>query len=191
MAGEEVGWVDVGQGLNSGPIFSLGVDPFTSTTLYAGCFGAGVFKSSDHGLSWVAANDGLLGELVQALTIHPQRRATLHAGTFGDGVFRSTDAGAKWTSIDSGLPGFPIVRAVAIDTPTPDTLYAAAGQVFKSTDCGNVWAELGSQWTQKGVVSKPTVWSLDIDPLTPTTLYAGTTSGVFKISQDSPDESTR
>ncbi len=42
-----------------------------------------------------------------------------------------------------------------------------------------------------GVVSKPTVWSLAIDPLTPTTLYAGTTSGVFKISQDSPDESTR
>ncbi len=59
---------------------------------------------------------------------------------------------------------------------TPTTLYAGTrdGGVFKSTDGGGNWSAvntgLGDTW----------VTSLAIDPMTPTTIYAGTENGVFK-----------
>ena len=61
----------------------------------------------------------------------------------------------------------------------PSTLYAgtAGGGVFKSTDAGGTWSALNTGLTDLAVNA------LAIDPLTPTTLYAGTGTGVFSLQQ--------
>ena len=55
--------------------------------IYAGSFGAGVFKSDDAGQTWFAANEGLSDPFVYAVTVAPDK--SVFAGTLRGGVFRS------------------------------------------------------------------------------------------------------
>jgi len=68
-------------------VTALAVDPATSTSLYAGTDGAGVFKSSDGGGTWIAVKDGLTGARVSSLVIDPVEPWKVYAGTAGGGVF--------------------------------------------------------------------------------------------------------
>jgi photosystem II stability/assembly factor-like uncharacterized protein len=78
---------------------------------------------------------------------------------------------------------FPVTD-LAVDPATPSTLYAAIGArrlVFKSTDGGASWAP-ASFGLPRGALSPV----LAIDPIHPSTLYLGTSQGVF-VSDDGAD----
>ena len=66
----------------------LAINPLTPSTLYAGTWGGGVFRSTDSGATWTAVNTGLTNQSVYALAINPLTPSTLYAGTWGGGVFR-------------------------------------------------------------------------------------------------------
>ena len=53
-------WTTVGP--DGGSVLVLVVNPVTPSTLYAGTFRGGVFKSTDGGASWRAMNAGLLDQ---------------------------------------------------------------------------------------------------------------------------------
>ena len=46
-------------GPEGGMIHALAIDPATPSTLYAGTYGGGVFKSTNGGAAWSAVNTGL------------------------------------------------------------------------------------------------------------------------------------
>jgi hypothetical protein len=71
------------------------------------------------------------------------------------------------------------VEAIAIDSSTPGTIYAATSTmgVFKSTDGGDSWHAVGTGLNEADVTG------MAIDPDMPGSLYAATTTGVFKIQQ--------
>jgi hypothetical protein len=50
-------WTSIGP--EGGWIYALAVDPNTPTTLYAGTYGGGMFKSTDGGATWSPVNTGL------------------------------------------------------------------------------------------------------------------------------------
>jgi photosystem II stability/assembly factor-like uncharacterized protein len=177
---------------NAGSSLVVAIDPQTPTTLYAGFNYGSVYKSTDGGASWFAANAGLPGRAcafvpcreVFSLALDPQNSSTLYAGTFA-GVFKSIDGGGHWTN--TGLTSHA-VKALAIDLQTPTTLYAGtavgpypygavAGGVFTSTNAGASWSALNAGLTSLSV------GALVIDPLSPSTLYAGTGHGVFVLRQ--------
>src|SRR5205814_6449544 len=58
--------------------------------LYAGTYGAGVFTSSDAGVTWNALSDGLTNLYVRALALDPREPTNVYAGTDGTGVFALT-----------------------------------------------------------------------------------------------------
>jgi hypothetical protein len=91
-------------------------------------------------------------------------------------VFKSTDAAGSWTAANAGLPATG-VQALAIDAATPSTVYVATySDVFKSTDSGGSWAIASA-----GLPVYAWMTTLTIDPVTPSTLYAGTSwNGLFK-----------
>jgi photosystem II stability/assembly factor-like uncharacterized protein len=200
LHGHEEGWVSVGP--EGGTTYALAIDPHVHTVVYAGTNG-GVFKSIDGGAHWSPVNAGLPmpssayengGPYVYSLAIDPQNTATVYAGVsfFGDvlfaepqggGVYRSDDGGNSWHAANMGIER-RIVYSLAIDPATPTTLFAAGkldparqgpAQVFRSTDSGASWS-----------VSLPLVFDyvldLEIDPDAPATVYAATTSGVFKTT---------
>ena len=177
-----------------GRVNVLALDPATSSTVYAGIDGGGVFKSNNNGTSWSAINAGLSGNAlsVNALAINPTTPNTIYAGTFA-GVFMSTNGGGNWHRIGFALTdpsATPLsVQVLAIDPATPSTLYAGTwgegvyyiGSVgaglFKSTNSGASWSNTGL--TDPGGTALD-VYNLAIDPSTPSTLYAGTGGGVFR-----------
>ena len=70
-------------------------------------------------------------------------------------------------------------RALAIAPGSPGTVYLGTfgGGVYKTTDRGGLWV------SNSNGLANLVVYALAIDPLTPSTLYAGTVGGVFQ----SPD----
>ena len=191
-------WHPINTGLPAGyPINALAIDPITPSTLYAGTErgsdgSGGVFRSTDSGGSWSAINMGLpvVGSPIFALAIDPTIPTTLYAAPRA-GVFRSTDSGGSWSASSIGLTDNSgktlTVFALAFDPTTPTTLYAAAGAggVFRSTDSGGSWSASSAGLTfgyNPQSVRDYGVRALAINPVTPSTLYAGTSWGAFQSS---------
>src|SRR5262245_58422941 len=75
-------WVSLGPD-GVGSILSIAVDPTTSSTVYAGTKGAGIFKSTDGSASFLAASSGLTNFDVIALAIDPSVPRIVFAATEG------------------------------------------------------------------------------------------------------------
>lgn len=122
---------------------------------------------------------GPQGGDIRALAIDPTNASNIYAGTIGAGVFASTDGGAHWVA--AGLPGTTVVQVV-VDPANPAVLYARGDHspegiaLFRSADRGRTWSVL----TIAGGVRGQTT-AVVIDPMTPTTVYAGVGgSGVYR-----------
>jgi photosystem II stability/assembly factor-like uncharacterized protein len=97
-------------------------------------------------------------------------------------LFKTKNGGQRWFSASTGLRGSP-VRSLVVAPSTPATVYAGTGAgvyrdygatsggVFKSTDGGKNWAEASLG------LPRADVNALAVDPVTPSTLYAGLTAG--------------
>src|SRR2546425_2080127 len=169
-------------GLKDVFVWTLAVDPSNPDTLFAGTHSNGVLKSTDGGASW--STTGLTNIPVSALAIAPSNSTTLYAviGGYYAGLYKSTDGGASWNWSAAGLTNV-LFGSLVFDPQNENTVYAASESgVFKSTDGGATWSAFNGGLTDfltaYGV--GPSVGPLAIDPLTPTTLYAGTSIGVFK-----------
>lgn len=185
-------WTAVSVGPPPGPltgILSLTLDPVTPSTLYVVVNSSPdsyvLYNSTDAGQSWNVASPGL----VRLLAIAPTTPSTLYAIHDQTGFSISTDGGATWTAT-----GFTQdVRALAIDSTNPKTMYAAASlpsfigippastiafppasAIFQSTDGGQSWI--------MSVTAIPAAGSLVISHVDSSTIYAATVSGVFKTT---------
>jgi hypothetical protein len=195
-------------GLTNVSVLSLAIDPQTPATLYAGTYESSVFKSIDGGATWFKTIDGSATcpttgltdvGLITSLAIDPVVPATLYAAlncysvndwgewtNTGGAVNKSTDGGNTWSfsSLSAG------VLALAIDPVAPATIYAGTeqipygteqipgfyidetlwGDVFVSTDGGASWVPLN--------IYAGSILALAVAPGTPSTGYAGTSSGL-------------
>src|SRR5512147_1718044 len=77
-------------------VYALAIDPSTPSTLYAGTFGGGIFKSTDSGTNWTAMNAGLTNVNVYALAISsmplPSTQAHLRPSMQGHSAEESSRA---------------------------------------------------------------------------------------------------
>jgi hypothetical protein len=118
---------------------------------------------------------------VIALAVDPQNSSTVYAGT-AVGVFKSDDRGASWRN--AGVTGYSVV-SLSIDPLDPDTVYAVTGGrpnedsattvVFKSTDGGQTWNQVGPE-----VAGGCCVGDLVIDPVHRGTIYVVAGGGLLK-----------
>jgi len=127
-------------------------------------FGTGSGRAGTNAWTSIGPQGGAIG----ALSIDPHNPQTLYVATDYGGAFNSLNGGASWMKSDG--PNALLV----FDPQDPNTIYAisSAKGIFKSTDGGATWnpANFGL----------PPVFALAIDPLNPSTLYAGTGYGVSK-----------
>lgn len=65
---------------------------------------AGIFQSSDGGLSWTARNDGLTPANFTALMLNPQEPDSLFAMTLDGTLYRSKDGARSWSTVKTNAP---------------------------------------------------------------------------------------
>ncbi|PWB55677.1 MAG: hypothetical protein C3F13_03095 [Anaerolineales bacterium] len=133
---EQLTWVWTG-----GPLGGLGYDirmrPDDPDHLFVTDAWAGVFVSTDGGLSWFPTNQGITtrtgptGDAIPvfSLTIDPINPDTMWVGTqFQRGIFKSTNGGESWQKMDNGVvedEGITF-RGFSVDPTNSDIVYAAA-----------------------------------------------------------------
>jgi len=144
------------------------------------------YRSADGGKTWDSFR--VPDQDAYAFAIDPKNPKIIYAGGRGTEhhVRRSTDGGKTWKVADNGLPERSI-KLLAIPRERPTTIYATSGfgQLFKSDNSGESWTELdlGLQGTEK-------LFSLDLDPHDPNTLFAGTENGLRRSTDGGETWST-
>ena len=173
------------QGFDS-KLNALAIDPTSPTTLYAGT-ASGLFKSSDGGATSISV--GFSNSAVTVLAIDPNSPSTLYASVEGgasgpkgfQGLFKSTDGGASWIAINGGLDTLidtrSTITALAVTPSNSNVLYAATAGlgIYQSIDGGANWNPFNDGLTNQDVSA------LFVTPGVPSTIYAGTSGGIFRM----------
>ena len=172
-------WSSTGMPAISGSagVFDVVVDPFG--VVYVAEFFTGVWKSVDSGATFVNVSSGVLGGFVASLAYEPNTNV-LVAGTGMSGVWLSRDGGMSWQQRSTGLPTtvigeYEYITDVAIDPANGTTYYVGTSisGTWRSTDDGSSWHPANAGQTNLNATT------IDVDPVSPSTLYAGSTGGVF------------
>ncbi|MCB1849413.1 MAG: DUF11 domain-containing protein [Gammaproteobacteria bacterium] len=162
---------------------ALAIDPVTTTTLYIATGNYEVLKSTDSGASWMSADSGInQSEVMNALVISPSNPDVLYVGSTGTSVYRTADAGNSWTAVANGITT-SAVNDLALQ-PGSGKLFSASRYV---SDIVQYSADMGANWITSATGIPPeerNAWSIAVDPITPTTLYAGGSNDVYKSTDD-------
>ena len=145
---------------------ALAIDPNNPGNLYAGLY-AGLFKSTDGGVSWreVYMYSGANKPQFRTVVLDAQNPGTLYSFDSYSGVSKSTNGGASWSTANSGLPSTR-VNSLAIDSQDSRTLYAGTlSGLYKSTDGGANWQAANSGLGTDAIVA------VALDPWNSGTLY--------------------
>lgn len=133
--------------------------------------GAGVFRSTDNGITWENLTSGYW-----VWTVEIDENDDIFVGTSSQGIIRSTDNGNTWESLTVS-PASSDYRDLAIHD---NNIYASSwgGGIFKSTDNGDSWTNISS------TLSSNVIHSITFD--SQGNLWAGAYDGlgVFKSSDD-------
>ncbi len=138
-----------------------------------------IYKTRDGGKTWTNLSKGMTHSRVISMAVDPVYPATVYAGTKGDAVHKSYDGGQRWTSMRAGLDDATIssvVNQFVFDpADSQHILLATTMGVFESKNGGENWSK-----RMEGMKEVLMVITLGLDPARPSVLYAGTSGGVYK-----------
>lgn len=159
----------------------------------------GFFISQDKAATWsrsgVLATEGNINRLdIIDIKNNPKDYRIVYANTLHNGILKSVDAGMTWHKLsdqNSVLSPRANVYSIAVDpmlpdykNKKPDKFYLGVsqdslGKVLKTEDGGVSFKEVY-------VAAKPqvSVFAVEIDPVRPNIIWAGTGEGVLLKSQD-------
>ncbi|MBI2837404.1 MAG: hypothetical protein HYX75_03770 [Acidobacteria bacterium] len=170
-------WAGTNAGIKATHVTSICSAPSAPRTVYAACFGSGIFGSSDSGSTWKRLPyPGRLDGIKPVVVVHPKDPNTVYGLTYewagvGAELYKSRDAGQSWTKVYGAS-----VDHLVIDPKNPNRILAAgrgAGwtsdspALHESVDGGATWVvhELG--------VTDTYVTALAVDPRDTRIVYLG------------------
>ncbi len=117
-------------------------------------------------------------DTLSAIAVARSNNQIIYTGSRDGRAMVSSDGGKTWNDISAGLPNRSI-RNISVSVTNPAMVYLTVsgygtGHVFNSTDGGATWTDISNN-----LPNIPTS-AFQIDPLVPTTLFAGTDIGVFR-----------
>lgn len=175
-------WQAIG-GREGGTVSALAFSPAypSDKTVFAATL-AGVYRSTNAGLTWQSSSQGLLNPFVDAIAISPDFATdrTLFVGGREAGVSRSTDGGETWESLPFWSAQPPSIAALAISP-----LFSEDHTVLAGTDDGTVYKTVnrGRTWhaVSRGLPGAA-IFGLTIGPGADddSTVFAATTAGLYR-----------
>jgi len=163
-------------GLAHETVRALTQSPTNPKLLLAGSL-TGVYRSEDEGASWVKITPDNHPDLnrFDSLAFDPKDNNIIYAGTYHL-PWKTTDGGKNWFPVVKGMIDDSDVMNIIVDPANSDNVHAVAcSGIYHSVDAGTDWVKYKSI---------PNVFRrtqlIRMDPSSPDTLYAGTTSGLWK-----------
>ena len=149
----------LGPGTMSGRISAIAGNPADGKTLYVGCAGGGIWKTTNAGASFKSIFDKYV-QSIGAIALDPNDANTVYVGTgesnmrntvsYGNGIYKSTDGGDNWTKI--GLDSSEHISKILINPNNTQIIYVAVPGalwsdskvrgLYKSTDGGTSWNKI-------------------------------------------------
>ena len=167
-------WHWLNKGLYEVSVFDLVIAATDPRILYSGT-GAGVYKSTDGGVSWTKTGhiapifSALAGHPIASLIIDPRDADVVYA-TDNVAVYKTIDAGDQWRRIFDGSASVISLSPLQLAPDNADVVYAGAD--FKSLNRGANWvvnSDILSDTYQQGIVAAVVMPDL--------TVFAGIESG--------------
>ena len=133
--------------------------------------------------AWQSLGPGNVGGRTRGLVIHPQNAKIMWAGGATGGIWKTTDGAQTWFPVSDFAPVLAI-NCLVMDPGDPNTLYACTGEqtqnwrgagIYKTTDGGTTWNQLGSTATPDFYF----VNNIAISQAAPSHLYAATNTGLW------------
>ena len=178
-------WRHIGPAMFSSRVSDVAGVPGHPNVLYCANSTAGLWKSTNGGITFesVFNNGGTLS--VGAVALSPDNQDIVYVGTgegaprnsisYGDGIYKSTDGGRTWKNV--GLKDSERFSRIVVDPKTPSVVFAAAmGHAFGPNTERGVYrsSDAGATWKRVLYVNDLTGASdVAVDPQDPRIVYAG------------------
>ena len=129
------------------------------------------------------------GGRVVAVAGHPTEPAVFYFGACAGGVWKTDDAGTYWENVSDGFFNSAAVGAIAVADADPNVIYAGTGEttirldvsygdgVYKSTDGGKTWANVGLRETRH-------IGKIRIHPQNPDLVYVAALGHAFGPNEE-------
>jgi photosystem II stability/assembly factor-like uncharacterized protein len=167
-------------GLAHETVRALAQSPTDPKLLLAGSL-TGVYRSADEGASWeriTPANHEDLNRF-DSVAFDPKDNNIIYAGTYHL-PWKTINGGKDWFPVVKGMIDDSDVMSIIVDPATPENVHATAcSGIYHSTNGGQQWVKytgIPSVFRRTQLIRQ--------DPTNSTTLYAGTTSGLWKTVND-------
>jgi photosystem II stability/assembly factor-like uncharacterized protein len=133
-------------------------------------------KDSPGDANWILAGPTNIEGRITVIAIHPTNPQIVYAGCANGGVWKSTNFCQTWTSVFDNQ-NTSSIGALAIDPINPQVIYCGTGEanslrsyypgtgMFKSTDGGNTWTNIG-------LTNTYSFGNISINPLNTQEIYA-------------------
>jgi hypothetical protein len=121
--------------------------------IFAGTIGAGIYRSTDNGVTWIPSNGTMTSTYTLCLAVSGKN---IYAGSAtAQGISLSTDNGTTWEAVNNGLPPNPWAYEPDQVTGVIDRLVASGSNVFASMrlspEAFYLSTDNGSDWTSANV----------------------------------------
>lgn len=167
-----IDWTPLADNLPQIGVSGIAIDPNNTDIIYISTgdddagdtFSAGVFKSTDGGLTWNATglNPSNTPSSMNEIIINPNDSNDLWVAT-NDGVYRTTNGGNSWVLSLAGQN----VKDLKLKPGTPTTLYAVTNDRFyRSTDSGATFTV-----STTGLPSSSGRFAMAVTPANPNYIY--------------------
>jgi photosystem II stability/assembly factor-like uncharacterized protein len=167
-------------GLAHETVRALAQAPTNPKILLAGSL-TGVYRSTDEGATWALITPAKHEDLrnFDSVAFDPRDENIIYAGTYHL-PWKTTNGGKDWFPIQKGMIDDSDVMSIVVDPTKPENVHATAcSGIYHSTDAAQTWTKY------KGI---PFVFRrtqlIRQDPKNPQVLYAGTTSGLWKTTNE-------
>jgi len=151
-------------------------DPQSANTVYF--WGSSNFwKSTDGGATW--SQQKLSGQGTIAGVIAASNGALYAAvgasSPRGSTIYKSTNHGVAWSPLNVGLPYYTNFFSSYPLSASGNSIYVAAGTIYKSTDGGEKWTSS---------TGPEAIYELEVSPKNPSLQYAVTGTNTVRVSSD-------